>query len=759
MQALDNMPTKVSEMFAQWQTAKTDQQKAVNVVEQLNLVYERALTQKDTMTPACEEKRATLAGEVSSARSSLKDVEGHLTQLQGHMQTLQTGVDRNLAEVESLREQYEDHRAICKKNKEESAKMLALLQKDMPVAKNLTDQATASCKLPKPVVPALTECSLPNGEFVTTFKNPAFRALITSCSGITEKVAALNLDRAVRGRTPPAKKKSAASFVQLQSQRLRGSSSKKRKHRHRHQRRKARVSPGAKGTSLLQRYLTHRSIPKAWCTDVTPAPACEAFSDSMYTFLGNVEDLVRDLLGKSQSQEEHCQKSLESYEEQVKALRRQADDGSVALANAAAEHSEVATLRHERRSQVQDVSSEAEREVATCGQQISDFEATLCGAKKLRKEMGSVAGKGLFMGDCEVGDWVRGPCSEVCGTKGVQTLTREVISSVGPKPKCPGLKFTRPCNRRPCPVDGRMGNWEPWSQCSRACGGGTRARHRRVIREAQHGGLPIAETMQEQLCNTQPCDQDCKLSDWTPWTGCTKLCNRGHKSRVRKALRPPLGEGTCPDEKSAERLQTLPCGKKACGKLLPSPKAKCGAQLDVALVVDVSGSVGAVSTEKLKLFVKSVADRMSLGNSTLGLVYFGSKANVASPLTDKSADFATAMAKVAWQKDGTNTAQALALARTLFEDGGRPSAKKVAILVTDGMPESAFLTGVEVGRLKEHGARLSFLAVGSSVSQHVIRRWASWPWEENVVSAPTFGDLDDNKVTEVLANICGEALA
>jgi len=786
LQALDHMPTKVSEMFALWQSSKSDQQKAVDVLKQLNLVYERALTQKDVQTPECEEKKAALGKEVSQARNGLKDVEGHLTQLQGHMQTIQTGIDRNLAEVESMREQYEAHRDLCKKNKEDSAKMLALLQQDMPIAKNVTDKVTAGCKLPKPEVPALTECSLPNGEFVTTFKSPEFRKLISSCSGITEKVAALNLDRSVRGRNP-VKASAAAAFLQLQSQRLRGASSTNHhaheRHHKKHHKKHEKPAPVPEGIGLIQRsreqsnfslmtqeghkerllqkYLSERTIPQAWCTDVKPGPTCEAFTDSMYTFLGNVEDLTRDLLSKSQGEEEHCRGSLEMYEEQVKSLRRQADDGSVALANAAAEHSELATLRRERRAQVQDVNRDADREVGTCGQQLADFEATLGSARKLRQEMGDSAGKGLFMGDCEVSDWITGPCSESCGTTGTQTLTREVISSVGPVPKCPSLKFTRACNRRPCPVDGRMGHWEPWSQCSRACGGGTRARHRQVLQEAQHGGLPIAETMQEQLCNTQPCDQDCLMSAWSPWTTCSKVCNRGHTSRTKKVLRAALGEGKCPGEKSAERLQTLPCGKKACDKLLPKPDTKCMAKLDVALVLDVSGSVGAQGTEKLKTFAKSLSDRLKYGEDgvNMGLVYYGSKASVAAALSTASADVDSSLTKVVWQKDGTNTAQALGLARTLFEERGRPGVQKVVIVVTDGMPESTFLTGVEVGRLKDTGARLSFISVGKSVSQHVLQRWSSWPWEENIVETDTFGSMDAKKVTDVLANLCGNALA
>lgn len=756
--ALDYMPTKVGEMFAQFQATR-DVAKAADVLTNLNVVYESAMTQKDMLTPDCEDKRSELAREVSIARMGLKDVEGHMTRLQAHTQSIQSSNDRSLVEIESLREQYEDHKALCLKNKADSANMLAQLQKDMPLAKNLTDAATKGS-----TVPTLVECSLPNGDFLTTFKIDKLRKMVSNFSGVTEKMIALNLDRAVRSRVK-VKSPSAgasASFVQLRSQRLRGSTADHRAHR-RH-RRKNRAAPAAKGVGLLQRYLAHRRVPKEWCSDVAPAPSSEAFSDSMATFLGNVEDLVRDLLGKSQGQEEHCRASLETYDEEIKALRRQADDANVALANAAAENSELATLRRERRAQVSDVSQEAEREVATCGQQLQDFEATLLSAKKLKKELGDKAGKGQFLGDCEVGDWVRGPCSETCGTKGKQTLTRDVIISPGPKASCPSLNFTRACNRRPCPVDGQMGHWEQWSGCSRACGGGTRARHRQVLKEARYGGLPTAETIQEQLCNTQPCDQDCILANWTAWTNCSKVCAHGHKSRTRTVLRPALGQGTCPDERSSERLETKACARKSCKKKLGNEKPQCSAEVDVTLVLDVSGSAGTAGTDKMKKFAQTVMGRVKLATketlgATLGLVFFGSKASVASPLSATSSELGKSLDSISWQKTSTNTAQALGLARELFEQRGRPQAQKVVIVATDGMPESAFLTGVEVARLKEQGVRVAFVAVGSSVSRPVLRRWASWPWEENLMSASSFDGLDDKKVTETLANICGPDFA
>jgi len=764
--ALDNMPSKVGEMFAQFQSSKTAAV-ALNVVNELNNVYERALTQKDAITPACEDKRFELAHEVNIARAALKDVEGHLTRLQGHMQSVQSGIDRNLAEVESLRQQYKAHKALCKKNAEDSSKLLATLQEDMPKAKAISDQALLTCTSSS-TPPALVQCSLPSGEFVTTFKNTQLRTLVAGCSGVTEKIIALNLDRAARNKAS-----SAAMFLQLQSQRLRGASSKaSRRHAHGRTRGKhlksrveatSRINNGTSHnvTGLVQKS-SPQSMPESWCTDVTPTPACEVVSDTLATFVGNIEDLVRDLLSKSRTQEEHCRTTLEAYEGQVKALTRDADDGSVALGNAAAEHSELANLRRERRAQVQDVNSEAERDLATCSQQIHDFDTTLCSAKKLKKELGNMAGTGLFLGDCEVGDWVRGPCNATCGDSGVQVLSRDIIKSDGSTPKCPSLTFTRPCNRKPCPVDGVMGLWDEWSGCSRACGGGTRARHRLVMVEERNGGLPTAETMQEQLCNTQSCDQDCFLADWTPWTNCSKLCNLGHKSRTRKAIRPPLGEGGCPAERSPARLQTSFCNREACDTVITRTTPKCTRKLDVALILDVSGSVGSLNTEKLKAFAKLVVDSLELSaadGSTAGIVHFGSKASVSSALTAESASLESGLNAVTWMKGSTNTAQALGVARNLFEENGRAAAQQVAIIVTDGMPESSFLTGVEVSRLSQQGVRILFVGVGKSVSRHVLRRWASWPWEENVVSVPTYSALNSKVVVDLLANICGESLA
>merc|ERR1719199_1810352 len=101
------------------------------------------------------------------------------------------------------------------------------------------------------------------------------------------------------------------------------------------------------------------------------------------------------------------------------------------------------------------------------------------------------------MGDCELTDWVAGPCTVECGpVAGAQNITREVIS-VPDSGKCPPLRVHRTCNHKPCPMDCQMGEYSEWSVCTQSCGGGTRSRTRNVVATAQNGGLPCGNTVQE----------------------------------------------------------------------------------------------------------------------------------------------------------------------------------------------------------------------------------------------------------------------
>ncbi|XP_064856159.1 thrombospondin type-1 domain-containing protein 7A-like [Oncorhynchus nerka] len=63
----------------------------------------------------------------------------------------------------------------------------------------------------------------------------------------------------------------------------------------------------------------------------------------------------------------------------------------------------------------------------------------------------------------------------------------------------------------------------------------------------------------EQACLI-PCPQDCVVSEFTPWTSCSKTCGTGLKNRVRSVLVPPLfGGSACPNLTEFHTCKPGPC--------------------------------------------------------------------------------------------------------------------------------------------------------------------------------------------------------
>ena len=59
----------------------------------------------------------------------------------------------------------------------------------------------------------------------------------------------------------------------------------------------------------------------------------------------------------------------------------------------------------------------------------------------------------------------------------------------------------------PAPVHGQWGAWQPWSKCSRSCGGGVSQAGRACDSPVpQHGGsFCLGDRVRYQSCNTVPC--------------------------------------------------------------------------------------------------------------------------------------------------------------------------------------------------------------------------------------------------------------
>ena len=173
--------------------------------------------------------------------------------------------------------------------------------------------------------------------------------------------------------------------------------------------------------------------------------------------------------------------------------------------------------------------------------------------------------------DCVIKNWKdTSTCSATCGG-GVKSEQLEVIEPTGNGAPCPAIRTRQiRCNDKPCPVDCKYSaNWEQlqWSKCDKTCGGGTQKKVRTIVTQAAYGGKACSEPLEiTQQCNTQPCPIDCKVSNWTDWTQCSKFCGTGKRESTRTIITPAqFGGAACPtDLKKEENCNTMPCSDLDC---------------------------------------------------------------------------------------------------------------------------------------------------------------------------------------------------
>jgi hypothetical protein len=96
---------------------------------------------------------------------------------------------------------------------------------------------------------------------------------------------------------------------------------------------------------------------------------------------------------------------------------------------------------------------------------------------------------------------------------------------------CKALEQYTPCNTAPCPVDCKVSEWTAWTVCSRSCstkggGEGLQERTRTVVRAAAHGGVVCPALKLVKPCGLVPC-------------GCSHVtCEyKVHKIHLKKSIR------------------------------------------------------------------------------------------------------------------------------------------------------------------------------------------------------------------------------
>merc|ERR1719487_1229896 len=211
------------------------------------------------------------------------------------------------------------------------------------------------------------------------------------------------------------------------------------------------------------------------------------------------------------------------------------------------------------------------KEMKKCTDAYLGYEGEICALKKIRGELYKIKGGGhsAFFQDCEVPRWAPEECTAECagGTMpdgGTQIITRKVLNGAKDGAECLALAGIQKCNLHPCPVDCELQAWSGWSKCTAECGGGVQQRLKEVKQAMKYDGKPCGSTSESRACNTESCEKDCELTEWTKWSTCSKDCDGGTMKRQKFVKVAPEGAGKCADEWDPERLQYRECNMKRC---------------------------------------------------------------------------------------------------------------------------------------------------------------------------------------------------
>jgi len=372
--------------------------------------------------------------------------------------------------------------------------------------------------------------------------------------------------------------------------------------------------------------------------------------------------------------------------------------------------------------------------------------------------------------DCDVDNWVGKKCTVECDDAcpavpdstevyecgGWQEIYRKVV--VAPPDecglRCPALARTKKCNQKKCPVDCVLSEWSGWSKCTADCEGGVRSQTRSLITKPKNGGIACNTNEETEACNTMSCDRDCTLAPWTAWEPCSVACGTGFQNKARHVLIPTRGFGKCPLEDGGERSAQQECNTQPCvGDEI------CIAQQDLLIAIDGSGSVredgfNILKNYALDLLSKYHSEYFGGQAMKIGVIEFGngiimedgvtvSPAMNVRTLTTNLDDVKTSIEGMVQKKGFTNMAQAFALAETMYTSAGRAGAQSALLVITDGKPSFQFQTNELVQQLDDKGVQRFFVVVSESdKSVDLMKKWASMPWETNLLHIPGLAPLD-----------------
>jgi Mg-chelatase subunit ChlD len=202
--------------------------------------------------------------------------------------------------------------------------------------------------------------------------------------------------------------------------------------------------------------------------------------------------------------------------------------------------------------------------------------------------------------------------------------------------------------------------------------------------------------------------------------------------------------------------------------------------MDIVLLLDASGSVGAEGWELVKKaatkLVTAFASADPAAASQVAVMQFGGpetfeaykkcthgkeavdmavdcKINWLSHFTTDMAAISTAIGSSTLQGGASLTAAAFGA--TMTELGAaRQGSAPVVVVITDGRPMNMRKT-TEIAQSLRRRARLVFVPISTHAPLAMIKTWASRPTANNVLALENYAELGkDERINEILADIC-----